>query len=156
MRFHAMLTPKFLRNVLITGLVATGLAGCGQLRPSSNVEIYQASLSGGQQVPPVVTPAYGTAEVQLNTTTNTITWKVSYSGLTGPATGAHIHGPAVAGQNAGIVVPFTGNLNAQPLTGEQRLAPAQVAQLTSGQWYVNIHTARHPGGEIRGQLRPRR
>lgn len=144
------------KTALLTGLLAASLAGCGQMRPSSKVDIYEASLSGGQQVPPVATPGNGMAEVQLNTTTNTITWKVSYSDLTGPATGAHIHGPATMGQNGGIVVPFTGNLNAQPLTGEHRLAPAQVAQLANGQWYVNIHTARHPGGEIRGQLRPRR
>ena len=151
-----MFTARTYCNLLATGLIAAGVAGCGQLRPSSTTDIYEATLTGAQQVPPVATPATGTAEVQLNTTSNTISWKVTYTGLSGPVTGAHIHGPAVAGQNAGIVVPFTGNLNAQPLTGEQKLAPAQVAQLTSGQWYVNIHTARHPGGEIRGQLRPRR
>lgn len=148
-------TPR-MRIQLAIGLVMVSLAGCGQLGPSSRSDVYEASLSGGQEAPPVATRGHGTARVELNTTTNTISWRVSYGDLTGPVTGAHIHGPARMGQNAGIVVPFSGNLNAQPLTGEQRLAPAQVAQLVSGQWYVNIHTARHPGGEIRGQLLPRR
>lgn len=148
--------PHWLRSVLATGLVAVGVAGCAQLRPSSNVDIYEATLSGGQEVPPVATSATGMAELRLNRQTQTLNWRVTYNGLSGPATGAHIHGPAAMGQNAGIVVPFTGDLNAQPLTGERKLTPEQVAQLAGGQWYVNIHTARAPGGEIRGQLRPRR
>ena len=52
-------------------------------------------------------------------------------------------------------VPF-GSLGSDPIRGEARITPEQLGQLNSGQWYVNLHTARHPGGEIRGQLRPRR
>lgn len=148
--------PLWVRSVLITGLVAIGATGCAPLRPSSKIDIYESTLSGAQEVPAVETPATGMAEVRLNTNTRLVQWRVTYSGLSGPATGAHIHGPAPAGQNAGVVIPFTGDLNAQPLTGERTLTPEQVAQLAGGLWYVNIHTARNPGGEIRGQLRPRR
>jgi len=148
--------PLWLRAVLVTGLIAGGVAGCAQLRPSSNVDIYEATLSGGEEVPPVATSATGMAELRLNKQTQMLNWRVTYNALSGPATGAHIHGPVPMGQNAGIVVPFTGDLNAQPLTGERKLTPEQVTQLTGGQWYVNLHTARHPGGEIRGQLRQRR
>ena len=145
-----------LRTALAVGLVAATLAGCGQMRTSSKIDVYEASLSGGQEVPPAATPAMGNAEVMLNTNTNMLTWKVTYSGLTGPATAAHIHGPAPRGANAGVMVPFSGNLNAQPITGEAKLTPEQAAALATGQWYVNIHTARFPGGEIRGQLNARR
>ena len=151
-----MLSTHRMRSRLAVGLVAFGVAGCGQLRPLSAEDLYEASLSGGQEAPPIATRGHGMAQVQLNTATNVITWKITYSDLTGPVTGAHIHGPAKMGQNAGIAVPFGGHLNAEPFTGQQRLAPAQVAQLLNEQWYVNIHTARHPGGEIRGQLLPRR
>lgn len=150
------LRPRILRTAALCGLVAVSVAGCGNLRPSSKMDIFEAALSGGAEVPPAATSATGDAEVQLNTNTNTLRWKVTYSGLTGAATGAHIHGPAPVGQNAGVVVPFTGNLNAQPLTGEAKLTQEQVTQLVNGLWYVNIHSARFPGGEIRGQLRPRR
>lgn len=146
----------FLRTALAAGLVATFLAGCGQMRPMGNTAIYEASLSGGQEVPPAVTPANGVAEVMLNTQTNTLRWKVTYSGLSGPATAGHIHGPAPRGANAGVAVPFSGNLNAQPIMGEQTITPEQAAALASGQWYVNIHTAKFPNGEIRGQLGTRR
>ena len=53
--------------------------------------------------------------------------------------------------NAGIVVPFTGNL-ANPIKGLATLTDAQIAQLEAGKWYVNIHTEANKPGEIRGQL----
>lgn len=136
--------------------LALALAGCGQMRPSQKVDIYEAALSGAQEVPPVASSGTGQAEVQLDAQTNVLKWKVTYSGLTGPVSGAHIHGPAGPGQNAGIAVGFSGNLNVQPIQGETKLTPQQADQLASGQWYVNLHTPTYPAGEIRGQLRPRR
>jgi hypothetical protein len=93
----------------------------------------------------------GTATASLDTNTKTLTWTVDYSGLSGPATAAHIHGPADPGANAGIVVPFSGNL-ASPIKGSATLTDAQIAQLEAGKWYVNIHTEANKPGEIRGQL----
>lgn len=144
-----------LRTALAAGFVTLALAGCGQLRPSQKIQIFEASLSGSQEVPPAATTATGAAEIQFNENTNKLTWKVTYNGLTGPATGAHIHGPAAMGQNAGVVIPFSGDLNAQPVMGETTITPAQYADLAAGLYYVNIHSARFPGGEIRGQLRKR-
>lgn len=145
-----------LRSTLAASLLALGLAGCGQMRPSQKIDIYEAALSGAQEVPANPSAARGTAEVQHNTGNNTLTWKVTYSGMSGPLTGAHIHGPAGPGQNAGVLVPFSGNLNAQPIQGQGSITPQQVGDLAAGLWYVNLHTARYPGGEIRGQLRRRR
>lgn len=144
-----------LRTALAAALI-TSLAACGQMRPSNKIDIYDASLSGAQEVPAADTGGTGKAEVMLNTNTNTLSWKVTYSGLSGAATAAHIHGPAPRGQNAGVVVPFSGNLSAQPISGETKITPEQAAALANGQWYVNIHTAKYPGGEIRGQLAARR
>jgi hypothetical protein len=141
------------RTALAASLVAI-LAGCGQMRPSQKMDIYEATLSGAQEVPPVNTAARGTAEIQLNTNTNMLTWKITYTGLSGPATAGHIHGPAGAGSNAAPVVPFA-NVGSQPVTGQATITPQQFGDLAAGLWYVNIHTAANPGGEIRGQLRRR-
>jgi CHRD domain len=113
--------------------------------------IFKAPLSGTSEVPPTTSAGTGTATVTLNTATRRITWDVTYSGLTGPAKAAHIHGPADSGQNAGVVVPLTGNL-ASPIRGSKILTPAQMADLEAGKYYVNIHTAANKGGEVRGQL----
>jgi hypothetical protein len=146
----------FVRAILAAGVLALGVAGCGQLRPSEKMEIFEATLTGAQEVPPVATSATGQAELFFNSNTNRLRWKVTHSGLSAPPTGGHIHGPAGPGANAGIVIPFTGNLAGTIEGGEIQLNPQQVNELMSGMWYVNIHTARYPAGEIRGQLRPRR
>ena len=144
-----------LRTALAAGLTAVLLGGCAEMRPSQRMDIYEATLSGAQEVPANASPARGTAEVQFSSVTNVLTWKVSYTGLSGPVTGAHIHGPAAPGQNAGVVVPFSGELNGPSPRGQATITQAQYGDLAAGLWYVNIHTAQFPGGEIRGQLRRR-
>ena len=79
-----------------------------------------------------------------------LTWNGTYSGLTGPATAAHFHGPAKAGENAGVLVPVTAT--SSPFTGEATLDAAKAADLEAGKMYFNIHTAANPKGEIRGQV----
>ncbi len=109
---------------------------------------FKADLAPG---PGVTSSGKGTATATLDTSNKTLTWMVDYSGLSGPAKAAHIHGPADPGANAGIVVPFTGNL-ASPIKGSATLTDEQIAQLEAGKWYVNIHTDANKPGEIRGQL----
>jgi len=109
---------------------------------------FTANLAPG---PGITSSGKGAATASLDTATKTLTWTVEYSGLGGPATAAHIHGPADPGADAGVVVPFTGNL-ASPIKGSATLTDTQIAQIEAGKWYVNIHTAANKGGEIRGQL----
>jgi CHRD domain len=109
-----------------------------------------AALSAASEVPPNASSGSGAATITLDGTR--LTWSISYSGLSGPVTGAHFHGPAAAGSNSGVVLPFAGSLGS-PITGTQQLTLAQIAQLRAGLWYVNLHTAANPGGEIRGQVK---
>ena len=111
----------------------------------------KADLTSAQQVPPVQSAGKGSAAVTFDTAAKRLSWTVNYSGLTGPATAAHFHGPADPGQNAGIAVPIP-NPAPSPVTGSATLTDAQAADLTAGKYYVNIHTAANPGGEIRGQV----
>jgi hypothetical protein len=112
---------------------------------------FKADLNGASEVPAVNTTGKGAATASLDTTTKTLTWTVTYSGLTGPTTAAHIHGPAAAGANAGVLVPLSGNL-ASPIKGSATLTDAQISDIESGRTYINLHTAANKGGEIRGQL----
>jgi hypothetical protein len=110
----------------------------------------KAQLNGANEVPPNTTAGSGQAEASLDTATKILTWTVTYAGLTGPAIGAHLHGPGEHGKNAGIVIPF--NFVATPIKGQATLSDTQMTDLLAGRWYVNVHTSAHPGGEIRGQL----
>jgi len=112
---------------------------------------FKADLASAAEVPPVTSPGKGSATASLDTTTKTLTWTVTYSGLSGPATAGHIHGPAALGANAGVLVPFSGDL-ASPIKGSATLTDAQVSDLEAGKLYVNLHTAANKPGEIRGQL----
>src|SRR5580693_8296631 len=86
----------------------------------------------------------------LDTDSKVFSYKVTYAGLTGPAIMAHFHGPAGPGVNAPPVITMTSL--ASPMKGSATLTEPQVADLTAGNWYFNVHTAAHKGGEIRGQL----
>ena len=112
---------------------------------------FKATLDGSQQSPPVTTKGKGTATLTFDTTKKKLSWNVKYSGLSGPAVAAHIHGPADMGANADPVIPFKGKLKS-PIKGSATLTDAQAADLEAGKYYVNVHTAKNKDGEIRGQI----
>jgi hypothetical protein len=111
---------------------------------------FKAPLNASEEVPPNQSKATGNIEATYDTSSKKLSWKGSYSGLTGPATAAHFHGPAPKGQNAGIVVPV--DAAKSPFEGSATLTDPQAADLTKGDWYFNVHTAENKGGEIRGQM----
>jgi CHRD domain len=113
---------------------------------------YKADLSAKSEVPPHDALAgSGSLTATFDTATKKLSWKADYTGLTGPATMAHFHGPAPVGKNAGVLVPLTGSLTS-PLEGSATLTAAQVKALEAGDMYFNVHTAANKGGEIRGQV----
>ena len=111
---------------------------------------FKADLNGSAEVPPNQTTGSGTVTATYDTSTKQLTWNGSYSGLTGPATAAHFHGPAEPGKNAGVALPITPATS--PLHGSATLTDAQASDLMAGSWYVNIHSDANKGGELRGQL----
>jgi len=140
--------PLFGAAALSVTLVAC--SGMKATPPADTFTTFNAVLTSAAEVPPTSSAGAGTLDARLDRTTSVIRWKMTYSGLTGPATMAHFHGPALPGANAGVVVPFASA--ASPSEGQATLTAAQIADLTAGKWYVNVHTAANPAGEIRGQL----
>ena len=112
---------------------------------------YMAMLTGAEEVPPVMTDGKGMVSATYDTSTKKLTWTTESSGLTGEATAAHFHGPAKMGENAKPVVPVKLDMLAK---GSAELTEAQAKDLSDGMWYFNIHTAKNPNGEIRGQVKP--
>ena len=138
-------------------VAATVITGCGMMSrqsESSNMMAFTTQLRGANEVPAVASQGMGSVDAVLNKDTNMLRWKVNFSGLTGPATAGHFHGPAAVGANAGVALPWTSPI-ASPFEGSATLTPAQAADLMAGRWYANVHTAAHPGGEVRGQMTAR-
>ncbi|MGY4571679.1 CHRD domain-containing protein [Bradyrhizobium pachyrhizi] len=114
-------------------------------------EKFTAKLDSKSEVPPNTSTATGTADIDYDAASKKLSWKLTYSGLSGPATAAHFHGPAEAGKNSGVAVAIP-NATSSPVEGSATLTDAQAADLLAGKYYVNVHTAANPGGEIRGQV----
>jgi hypothetical protein len=136
-----------LKTKTILATLALGVAYAG---PALAYKI-NATLSGKSETPPNTSAGTGTADIDYDPATKKLSWKVTYSGLTGPATAGHFHGPAEPGKNAGVAVAIP-NATSSPAEGSATLTDAQAADLEAGKYYVNIHTAANPGGEIRGQV----
>lgn len=139
------LRPIFAAVVLSAFLFAAGSSFAAMVD-------YSATLKGSSEVPPNDSKGTGTVTATYDTGSKKFTYTVTYSGLTGPATAAHFHGPAAPGANAPPVVPIPPTMLASPIKGEATLTDAQAADLAAGKWYFNVHTAAHGPGEIRGQL----
>jgi len=140
------------RNLLGAALLGATLAvaGCGMM-PMSKTSSATNQMSGAQEVPPKPGSGAGTVVTTLNKETRALRWTITYSGLSGLVTAGHFHGPAAAGANAGVALPFSGSL-ASPIEGNATLTEAQMADVVAGRWYANLHTAANPGGEIRGPV----
>ncbi len=96
--------------------------------------------------------AAGNATMRFDTDSNQLSWNITFNSLSGPAVAAHFHGPAGFGQAAGVQV-NVGDISGlqSPMTGSATLTDEQENELLNGLWYINIHTALNPPGEIRGQ-----
>lgn len=144
------------KTVLVLGLLAA--VATWPVAQAATVT-YKATLGGAAEVPPVASGGKGTASVNVDSGTKQVSWRVEYSGLSGPAGAAHIHCGAAAGANGPPVVFFNKSGSGMkslesPITGSATMTDAQLADLTAGKCYVNIHTAKNKGGEVRGQLAP--
>ena len=141
-----------MKPTLRAGLAALACAAAMAMASPSMAAMmnFKATLSGKSEVPPNTASATGTVTATYDTDSKKLTWKGSYSGLSGPATAAHLHGPAPAGKNAGVMIPI--NPHGPSFEGSATLTEAQAKALMDGDLYVNIHTAANKAGEIRGQL----
>jgi len=135
-------------RILALALTASALA----LPAQAEMVNLGADLSSRNEVPPNPSSANGRADIRLDTTSGNLSWTINYSGLSAPLSAAHFHGPASTGANAGVIVPIANAGASAPLSGMATLSPTQVADVLAGRWYVNLHTATNPGGEIRGQV----
>jgi CHRD domain len=114
--------------------------------------MFGATLNAGQETPhPTGTKAGASGKFTATVTGTKITWKLTFSHLTGAATAAHIHA-AKKGVAGPVLVALCGPCKSGA-SGTGVITAAQLKQLEKGTAYVNVHTAKNAGGEIRGQIK---
>jgi hypothetical protein len=135
--------------VTAAGAVAL-LSGCGMMGGMMDGGAQQVTLSGANEVPPVMTSATGTGTVRVSGD-GAVSVNIKVSGMS--ATAAHIH-EAAAGANGPVIVPLTkqGDDTFVSAAGA-KFTDSQLAAYKAGRTYINVHSAKNPPGEIRAQLR---
>jgi len=137
----------------------------GEIRGQVNLATalqFTVDFDGAQEVPPVTTSGGGTGVFVLSPDRSSMTYTITYRDLSGTLTaGGHVHTGAI-GQNGAVVKSLanSGDPASAFLTGTwpssdltQPLSANLIDSLIAGKFYANFHTAAHPGGEIRGQLK---
>jgi hypothetical protein len=131
------------------------LAGCAQVQgtlphwiPGSNA--VGVKLSGAEEVPPVKVTGSGSGSFRL-ADDGSITGSVTTKDVAGTA--AHIHVGA-KGKNGPVIVPLEKKGDTYSVAEGRKLTAAQIKAWKAGELYVNVHTARHKGGEVRAQIQP--
>lgn len=129
-------------------LLATLTVACLAATPAWAVDV---KLSGDQEAPPSKSTATGTGSISV-ATDGAVTGSVTTTGMTGTA--AHIHhGPP--GKSGPVVVPMEkAGDNTWKVQAGAKLTPDQLNAYKAGELYVNVHSAAHKDGEIRGQIKP--
>jgi hypothetical protein len=114
------------------------------------------TMTGSQETPPVTTSATGTVEANYNKLTKTLSYTVTFSGLSDSAIAAHIHGIGEVGILAPVMQTFNNfpRRKAGTYTGSLFIDGVKFTEsdLLAQRYYVNIHSKTFTGGEIRGQL----
>jgi Cu/Zn superoxide dismutase len=128
-------------GVTVALLAATSAAKADMLK-------FHATMIAGDETPATDSKGKGTADFTVDTAAKKVTWTVKVDGLTGAPTAAHIHGPAAKGAKA----PPEIDMSKAVMEGSAPITDAQIADIKAGKTYVNVHTAKFPDGEIRGQL----
>jgi len=118
---------------------------------SGEILHFRAKLAPSSEAPPSQRRGEGLAELTLDTESKLLSWKVTYSGLSGPLTGAHFKAPPEPGSVVGATMDLAPPL-ANPVVSSTRLNDIQIGDLRAGLWSVNLLTAKCPRGELRGDL----
>ncbi|MEI4484519.1 MULTISPECIES: CHRD domain-containing protein [unclassified Phyllobacterium] len=99
----------------------------------------------------VISKGKGKVWGTYDTTSRKLSYKITWSGLTGPVTAAHFHGPASIGEKAAVLVPIEGTYKSG-MAGSSKVDAKTAQVILAGMTYLNLHTAANPNGEIRAQV----
>ena len=141
---------KLASMLAAAAVAALVLSAVSSARPAAAHFRISATLNAGQEIPKQVVKNQAAHGTFTGTLTGTrLKWKLSFAKLTGPATAAHIHLGAM-GKSGNVIVPLCGPCTSG-MTGTATVSASVLKKIQKHLTYVNVHTAKNPNGEIRGQ-----
>ena len=142
---------KLVTLFALGAVAALVFAALSSARPAAGMFRLSATLTAAQEIPKQVVKNQAAHGAFTGTLSGThLKWKLTFVKLTGPATGAHIH-LGVMGKSGNVAVPLCGPCKSG-MTGTATISASLLAKIEKHATYVNVHTAKNPNGEIRGQL----
>jgi|AntAceMinimDraft_11_1070367.scaffolds.fasta_scaffold78373_1 hypothetical protein len=143
-------TIKQFAILLMSATLMGTMVSCEETGPDQNdIVKFEATINSNNTIPRTTSSAQGAAALEYNKRTKTLTYNVTYQGLT-PTVG-HIHSAQPAWETGPVRVPFA-NVATSPITGSKVLSQDEENLLMFGNMYINLHSATYPAGEIRGQV----
>ncbi len=146
----SIITPMRRTWLPIGTALALAVAAFGPYPGVAAAADVKVTLAGDQEAPPTKSAATGTGTITVGAD-KSVHGSVTTKGVAGTA--AHIH-EAPAGKNGPVVIPLEKKGDTYTVPANAKLTDAQLASFEAGNLYVNVHSAAHPDGEIRGQLKP--
>ncbi|HYV56147.1 MAG TPA: CHRD domain-containing protein [Candidatus Nitrosopolaris sp.] len=144
-------------RTIVLGLGAGLLLAVASVPAHAASKNFVALMNGGQETPPTTSNSFGVAFFTFDSKTGQLCYRVTYMHLDGgQEVASHIHGPAVPGQSANVLVGLaeSGSPKNNCITPDATTLKTLKKALPKGQLYINVHSAQNPGGEIRGQILP--
>ena len=135
-------------------LVVAALAGASPARDTYKLTAglkARFEVPTPQGVPAGATGAFTGTAVELENDRARLTWRLTFSKLSGKATAAHIHAGKL-GKAGRVLVALCGPCRSGQ-RGNTSMTDAQLGSIRAGRTYVNVHTAKNAPGEIRGQVK---
>jgi hypothetical protein len=143
-------TPKRQSWFPLGAALAFAFAAFGSYATIAAAADVKVTLAGDQEVPAVTSKGTGTGTITVGAD-KSVHGSVTTKDIAGVA--AHIH-EAPAGKSGPVVIPLEKKGDTYAVPANAKLTDAQFASFKAGNLYVNVHSAAHPDGEIRGQLKP--
>ena len=142
--------PRWFGSVLVVS-AALAMAAGAMATNARTPSRFTAQLNNREEVPkPKNAPRLADGKFTATLDGKTLKWELTFDHLSGKATAAHIH-LGVKGKAGPVIIPLCGPCKS-PAKGVVKVTSAQIEQLADRKTYVNVHTAKNPAGEIRGQI----
>ena len=154
MNYRKTFFPFLVTSLLTCSLLVACDKDDDDINDNDNMYTLSGDATGAKEIPANTTTGTATISGTYNKATNSLSYTINWTGLTGNLTAAHFHGPASATETAGPLVDITIGTNGTSgmASNTVTVTDAFESALLDGKIYYNLHTVQFPNGQVRSQV----